>query len=66
MPLELTVNTCCTEDAPPKKKAKTLDDLFRSTKTEPRIYWLPADDASPTESSPAANEEKAAVADVVA
>ena len=27
----------------PKEKPKTLDDLFRSTKTEPRLYWLPAD-----------------------
>jgi len=27
----------------PKEKAKSLDDLFRSTKTEPRLYWLPAD-----------------------
>jgi len=30
------------ETKAPKRPAKTLDDLFRSTKTEPRIYWLPA------------------------
>lgn len=35
-----------TKPEEPKKKPKTLDDLFRSTKTEPRIYWLPAVDDS--------------------
>lgn len=42
----LTHNCCCPVCAPqlhlPEEKPPvTLDDLFRKTKTEPAVYWLP-------------------------